>query len=33
MDLGYSELKQINETSKSPFQTDLQNYQEIWNQN
>ena len=31
--LGYSELKQINETSKSPFQTDLQNYQDTWNNN
>lgn len=28
---GVIELKQVNETSKSPFKTDLQNYQEIWN--
>ena len=31
--LGYSELKQVNETSNSPFKTDIQNYQDIWNQN
>ena len=29
--LGYSELRQVNETSNSPFKTDIQNYQDIWN--